>query len=309
MIMKNHVIRKITAAIMSVAMLFSVTAVPTVFAEPVDMQHIIHNETLFTVKVTDEMLDTIADGFAGDTDGNGVIDVTDATRIQLHLSAKSAANVLSGMPLCLADVNFDGVVDVTDATMVQLYSAGNKDKAGKTGIAYLDDEPTDGLRVKCCSNLFPEVIRTFSPDKKQVTVTYKVKISEYKMENTEWHVFFDRTKLRLDGASNKKPFPICPGNAMVNLTPRLTDLGLAVGNATDLNGYYMDEEDGSPTVYATFTFDVKDGASGTAYVYFELCRSVFLDENMDEHRFCIDNKFMPELAYLKDRHTTEVTAK
>ena len=285
--MKKHFIRKTAAAIMSAAVLFSVTAVPTVFAEPVDMQHIIHNETLFTIEVTDEMLDTIADGFIGDTDGSRVVDVSDATRIQLHISPQSAANVLTGMPLRLADVNDDGRVDVTDATMVQLYSAG----------------------VKCGSNLFPEVIRTFSPDKKQVTVTYKVKISEYKMENTEWHVFFDRTKLRLDGATNKKPFPICPGNAMVNLTPRLTDLGLAVGNATDLNGYYMDEEDGSPTVYATFTFDVKDGASGTAYVYFELCSSVFLDENMDEHRFCINNEFMPDMAYLKDRHTTEVTAK
>ena len=47
MIMKKHIIRKAAAAIMSVAVLFSVTAVPTVFAEPVDMQHIIHNETLF----------------------------------------------------------------------------------------------------------------------------------------------------------------------------------------------------------------------------------------------------------------------
>ena len=36
---------------------------------------------------------------------------------------------------------------------------------------------------------------------------------------------------------------------------------------------------------------------------------LFLDENMDEHRFCINNEFMPDMAYLKDRHTTEVTAK
>ena len=302
--MKKHIIRKAAAAIMSVAVLFSVTAVPTVFAEPVELQ----------THYSKEMDDMIPDGFIGDTDGSRVVDVSDATRIQLHISPQSAANVLTGMPLRLADVNDDGRVDVTDATMVQLYSAGENDKAGKTGMAYLDDEPADGLRVKVGSNLFPAVTRTFSADKKQVTVTYKVKISEYKMENTEWHVFFDRTKLRLDGASNKKPFPICPGNAMVNLTPRLTDLGLAVGNATDLNGYYMDEEDGSPTVYTTFTFDVIDGASGTAYVYFELVVSQFLEKNADPETgfrplFIDWCNVLPELAYLKDRHTTEVTAK
>jgi hypothetical protein len=101
---------------------------------------------------------------------------------------------------------------------------------------------------------------------------------------------------------------------MVNLTPRLTDLGLAVGNATDLNGYYMDEEDGSPTVYTTFTFDVIDGASGTAYVYFELVVSQFLEKNADPETgfrplFIDWCNVLPELAYLKDRHTTEVTAK
>lgn len=304
MIMKKHIIRKAAAAIMSVAALFSATAVPTVFAEPVELQ--IHDSK--------EMDDMIPDGFIGDTDGSRVVDVSDATRIQLHISPQSAANVLTGMPLRLADVNDDGRVDVTDATMVQLYSAGENDKAGKTGMAYLDDEPADGLRVKVGSNLFPAVTRTFSADKKQVTVTFKVNISEYQMINTQWNLLFDHTKLHYDEASNKQMFPMCMGGSVVNDTPEKTEAGYIIGNASNIYGYYMDEEDGSPTVYTTFTFDVIDGASGTAYVYFELVVSQFLEKNADPETgfrplFIDWCNVLPELAYLKDRHTTEVTAK
>ena len=299
--MQKHFISKIAAAMMSAAMLFSATA--TAFAEPVEDPH--------GYAPKGAAAEAIADGYVGDTDNSGVVDVSDATRIQLHLSPKSDANVLSGLPLQLADVNRDGTVDVTDATMIQLYSAGNKDKAGKTGAIYLDNNPTDALKVKFRSNLFPEVTRTYSTDTKQLTVTYKVNISDYLMLNSQWRLYFDQTKLRLNKASNPKPFPVCSAGAVVNIEPYLTSEGYATANASDLYGYEMTDEDGKPVDYVTLTFDVADGATGTAYVYFDLYESSFLDldNKRKDFKFYADSEPIPELAYLKDCHYTEVTAK
>lgn len=53
----------------------------------------------------------------GDVDGNGVVDVTDATLVQLHAALMIT---LEGDDLAAADVNGDGVTDVTDATLIQM---------------------------------------------------------------------------------------------------------------------------------------------------------------------------------------------
>ena len=50
-------------------------------------------------------------------DGNGVVDVTDATLVQLHAALMIT---LEGDDLAAADVNGDGVADVTDATLIQM---------------------------------------------------------------------------------------------------------------------------------------------------------------------------------------------
>lgn len=61
-----------------------------------------------------------AHGKVGDTNGDGKVNVTDATQIQKHL-----ANILKleGAELEAADTNGDGKVTVADATQIQKYLA------------------------------------------------------------------------------------------------------------------------------------------------------------------------------------------
>ena len=56
----------------------------------------------------------------GDVNGDGKIDVTDATLVQLYAAEMLE---LSDEQLKAADANSDGKVDVTDATYIQLYAA------------------------------------------------------------------------------------------------------------------------------------------------------------------------------------------
>lgn len=67
--------------------------------------------------------DTIT--IVGDTNLDGTVDVTDATRIQMYAAGLSD---FTAEQLAVADVNGDGVVDVTDATRIQMYAAGLIDK-------------------------------------------------------------------------------------------------------------------------------------------------------------------------------------
>ena len=56
----------------------------------------------------------------GDVNGDGHVDVLDATKIQMHSSEKIYLNELQ---LYVGDVNDDGHVDVLDAAMIQKYSS------------------------------------------------------------------------------------------------------------------------------------------------------------------------------------------
>ena len=56
----------------------------------------------------------------GDVDGNGKVDISDATAIQLYLA--EMAN-LTDEQLAAADVNNDGKTDISDATQIQLFLA------------------------------------------------------------------------------------------------------------------------------------------------------------------------------------------
>lgn len=61
----------------------------------------------------------------GDTDRDGVISITDATAIQLHLvNIKNFDNVSK----LLADVDGDGVVTIMDATYIQEFLASHIDR-------------------------------------------------------------------------------------------------------------------------------------------------------------------------------------
>ena len=69
--------------------------------------------TLFTYRVSDVLL--------GDVNQNGVVDITDATIVQLSIAS---LYVLSEAARINADVNKDGLVDIGDATFIQMKSAG-----------------------------------------------------------------------------------------------------------------------------------------------------------------------------------------
>ena len=60
------------------------------------------------------------DVMSGDVNGDGKVDVTDATLVQLYAAEMLE---LSDEQLKAADANSDGKVDVTDATYIQLYAA------------------------------------------------------------------------------------------------------------------------------------------------------------------------------------------
>ena len=57
----------------------------------------------------------------GDVNGDGLIDILDATKIQLFTADKI---VLTPEQLKAADVNHDGYVNVLDALQVQKYVVG-----------------------------------------------------------------------------------------------------------------------------------------------------------------------------------------
>ncbi len=62
----------------------------------------------------------IGDNLVGDVSGDGKIDVTDVTEVQL---AAAEISELTFRQQKAADVNHDGKVDVADATLIQLYAA------------------------------------------------------------------------------------------------------------------------------------------------------------------------------------------
>ncbi len=80
--------------------------------EPVRTEGISITETLAPYHIPDIM---------GDADGNGKVNVKDATTLQKHIAS---IVTLTEKALSLADVNGDGKVNVRDATTIQKYVAG-----------------------------------------------------------------------------------------------------------------------------------------------------------------------------------------
>ena len=60
-------------------------------------------------------------GLRGDVDLNGVVDVTDATLVQMYAAQRYT---LTGQAAKNADYDGNGVIDVTDATLIQMHAAG-----------------------------------------------------------------------------------------------------------------------------------------------------------------------------------------
>lgn len=75
----------------------------------------------YTYATAHEMAYYLLDGVKlGDTNGDGVVDISDATVIQRHLADLGQ---LEGIYLKAADTNGDGVYDVSDVTALQMFCA------------------------------------------------------------------------------------------------------------------------------------------------------------------------------------------
>lgn len=81
----------------------------------------IYDTTLFDYRMSIKVVaHNDPDVLIGDVDGSGVVDISDATLIQMFIAQ---AEPLEGDKFYIADVSNDGVVDVTDATQIQMYMA------------------------------------------------------------------------------------------------------------------------------------------------------------------------------------------
>jgi hypothetical protein len=74
---------------------------------------------LFTLKIYSNV--EIPKGLLGDVNGDGLVNVIDATTIQKYIVNQTK---LSSKGLILADVDGNGVVNIVDATSIQKHSIG-----------------------------------------------------------------------------------------------------------------------------------------------------------------------------------------
>ena len=79
---------------------------------------LIDEDTLNKLIAAEEKLNRSA--ILGDADGNGVVDITDVTTVQMQIAGMVE---LDDIQRLAADVNGDGVIDINDATLLQLYIA------------------------------------------------------------------------------------------------------------------------------------------------------------------------------------------
>ena len=75
--------------------------------------------SVFGVSVREKKPDPVDDRIIGDANGDGIVDILDATLIQKYTVDKAS---LTDEQKYVADVNDDGVVDILDATDIQKYS-------------------------------------------------------------------------------------------------------------------------------------------------------------------------------------------
>lgn len=111
--------------------------------------------------------------------------------------------------------------------------------------------PTDKLTVNATSNFFPAASQTVDKSAGTVTVSYKL-TSSMKVENGQWKLSFDSTKLKYDSAKNtsngsQKISPVIGGDLVYNVKS-----DYILGNYTNLNLYSF--ENGAD--YVTVTFDI-----------------------------------------------------
>ena len=173
----------------------------------------------------------------GDVNLDGIVDITDATLVQLHIVGKPKLQ-LKGIKAFLADVDDSGDIDITDATFIQLYSNNSSRELKRTGDPFVVPEPAPtqpttqkptqpttqkptqkptvkpttqpvtqpttqkpsgkSLTVTATSNVFPQASTTFDPVTNQFTVTWWINITADKMVNTQFAISYDKNVLSYD---------------------------------------------------------------------------------------------------------------
>ena len=100
----------------------------------------------------------------GDVNFDGIVDIEDATLVQLHSAASEDSKLrLKGLALFLADVNNDGLVDVTDATYIQLYATDSTKDLKRTGTTYVVPVPTTAKPTEAPTTQKPTQKPTAAP--------------------------------------------------------------------------------------------------------------------------------------------------
>ena len=136
-------------------------------------------------------------GIYGDVNEDGVINVTDVTRIQRHL-AEQATQQLTGVPKLMADVDKDGNITIKDVSYIQMYIAEYPSGYYHTGEPYGEYRPVDPtaekFTVTAKSNLFGTKNAKLDKDTNIFTVTYFMN-SEKSFLSGDWLLTYDKTAL------------------------------------------------------------------------------------------------------------------
>ena len=237
----------------------------------------------------------------------------------------------------MADVDGNGEVNITDVTYIQLY-IGKNPKHAKVGEPYTVPRPTQpttakpqpttenptepatsgkSLTVTATSNIFPQATTKFDPIANQITVTYWINIKDYSMINAQWTLSYDKKFLTIDETDgvNKKGrkdllFRATGGNGTVtNYNVESMPDGGVKCNATDLDGYDLTSDDGGRVAFVSVTFNPVEGAVGNTTVNLNV-EVLQLGTGEGDQFYFIDNSKIvrSDISYLPSDTATAVYA-
>ena len=198
-------------------------------------------------------------GVYGDVNEDGIINVTDVTRVQRHL-AEQPQQQLTGVAKLMADVDKDGVISIKDVSYIQMYIAEYPSGYHHTGEPYGEYRPVDPtaekFTVTAKSNLFGTKTAKLDNDTNTFTVTYFMN-SEKSFFSGDWLLTYDKTVLQ--PLANQAFMPKV-GAATYNTSPASAQGGGVSGNAAVLTLIPMRTESGNQVPLVSVTFKVLKAA-------------------------------------------------
>ncbi len=198
-------------------------------------------------------------GVYGDVNEDGIINVTDVTRVQRHL-AEQPQQQLTGVAKLMADVDKDGVISIKDVSYIQMYIAEYPSGYHHTGEPYgeyrIVDPTAEKFTVTAKSNLFGTKTAKLDNDTNTFTVTYFMN-SEKSFFSGDWLLTYDKTVLQ--PLANQAFMPKV-GAATYNTSPASAQGGGVSGNAAVLTLIPMRTESGNQVPLVSVTFKVLKAA-------------------------------------------------